>query len=101
MIADLLELIIDSTVLLLVIALGVAHLMPARGTVHCPPGWYLDGVRPSGMFACRPVLGHPEDDLLDAVRRRVIADDRVIKGRIYCTGGATPRQDGGSVWCQR
>ena len=101
MIRDLINVVLDCTVLLIALAIGTAHLMPMRGIVHCPPGWYLDGVRPNGVFACRPVLGHPEDDLLDAVRRRVIADDRALAGRIYCTGGGTPRQDGESVWCQR
>lgn len=65
-----------------------------------PTGWYVDGVRPDGRFELRPVLGEPEHDIVDAVRRVVIEDHRRIEGRIYCTGGSTPRQDGHSVWCQ-
>lgn len=76
--------------------------MVARPTrARCPAGWYVNGVQPSGSFECRPVLGKPENDLLDAVRRVVIDDERRLGGRLYCTGGATPRQDGRSVWCQR
>lgn len=66
-----------------------------------PAGWYVNGVHPDGRFELRPVLGAPENDIVDAVRRVVIEDERRIVGRIHCTGGTTPRQDGHSVWCQR
>lgn len=62
-----------------------------------PVGWYVNGVRPDGMFELRPVLGEPEHDL----STEQIKDDRSVRGRVYCTGGATPRQDGRSVWCER
>ena len=68
---------------------------------RAPAGWYVNGVRPDGAFEARPVLGRPGDDLRDAVERRDIADDRALYGRLYCTGGSTPRQDGTEVWCQR
>lgn len=85
------------TIALLLFAMVVR---PVRA--RCRPGWYVNGVRPSGVYECRPVLGRPEDDLLDAVRRTVLEQDqRAIRGRVYCTGGATPRQDGAAVWCQR
>lgn len=66
-----------------------------------PPGWYVNGVDPAGWCEFRPVIGRPGDDIIDAVTRIAIDDDRVIVGRVHCTGGATPRQDGRSVWCQR
>lgn len=69
--------------------------------IHVPRGWYVNGVAPDGLFELRPVLGRPEDDIDDARARRDIRDDRAVLGRLYCTGGATPRQDGTSVWCQR
>lgn len=65
------------------------------------PGWYMNGVRPDGRFEARPVLGRPEDDLVDAVRQIVIDDDRRLEARIYCTGGATPHVAATRVWCQR
>lgn len=68
---------------------------------RAPRGWYVNGVRPTGRFEMRPVLGDPERDLEDARQRINIDDERALEGRIYCTGGATPRQDGSSVWCQR
>ena len=66
-----------------------------------PLGWYVDGVDPAGWCDFRPVLGRAADDLSDAVHRVEIRDDRALLGRVHCTGGATARQDGRSVWCQR
>lgn len=66
-----------------------------------PSGWYVDGARPSGPYELAPVLGRPEDDLDDARRRSAIRGPDPVRGDLYCTGGATLRQDGLSVWCQR
>jgi hypothetical protein len=66
-----------------------------------PRGWYVNGARPSGEYELAPVLGRSQDDLLDAWIRREIAGPRPVRGEIYCTGGATLRHDGLSVWCQR
>lgn len=101
MITDLLDLVLSTTLLVVTLLLGTLGHLPASSRVRCPAGWYVNGVRPGGDFECRPVVGEPENDILDAVRRRAIADDRALAGRVYCTGGATPRQDGESVWCQR
>ena len=68
---------------------------------QAPLGWYVNGVDPDGWAEFRPALGDPADDLVDARARRNIPDDRRFRFRIHCTGGATPRQDGRSVWCQR
>lgn len=81
---------------------GLALCWALRPTEwRAPGGWFVNGVRPSGEFEARPWLGRPQDDLDDAHARREIADDRVLVGRVWCTGGATPRQDGTKVWCQR
>lgn len=101
MITDLIDTLLRTVLLLVALLLGAAHVLPASSRVRCPAGWYVDGVRPSGEFACRPVLGRPEDDLRDAVRRLVIDDDRVVRGQLWCWPGAHPRQDGAGVWCQR
>lgn len=70
---------------------------------RCVAGWYLNGVRPSGEFECRPVLGDAASDLDDARARRDFHDERAVRGRIYCTGGSHPviGADGASVGCQR
>lgn len=69
---------------------------------RAPSGWYVNGVSPAGAFELRRVLGNPARDLDDAhARRDWSAEDHPIAGQIYCTGGATPRHDGESVWCQR
>lgn len=65
------------------------------------PGWYVNGVAPSGAYELRPWLGRPEMDLEDAHARRAIADDRRVVGRVWCLSPATPRQDGQRVWCAR
>ncbi len=88
------------TFALLLFTLAVAsHVHRCR--MSAPTGWYVNGVRPDGAFELRPVLGAPDRDLEDAHARRDIDDPRAFRGWIYCTGGATPRQDGLSVWCQR
>lgn len=65
--------------------------------IHAPPHWYVNGAHPDGWLELRPVLGSPDDtgreDYSTDTRRRV--------ARLYCTGGATPRQDGLKAWCQR
>jgi len=67
----------------------------------CRAGWYVNGVNQAGIYRCRPVLGRPEDDIDDARSLRNFGDDREELGYLHCTGGATPRQDGSSVWCDR
>lgn len=68
--------------------------------VHAPPGWYVNGARPDGGFELDQVLGDPMRDLDDARNQLDLAGGRVL-GWLYCTGGATPRQNGIKVWCQR
>ena len=66
------------------------------------PGWYMNGVRPDGGFEMRPAAGG--DPAADGTFGRPDTwpdDERVIRGHIYCTGGATPHVSADSVWCQR
>lgn len=85
---------------LAVLFLALIASVPLR-YCNAPPGWYVNGVSPNGEAELRPVLGDPGADLVDARARRDISDPRRIVVRIHCTGGATPRQDGLKVWCQR
>ena len=72
-----------------------------RQRCRAPRGWYVNGAQPSGAFRLDPVLGRAQDDIEDGRRRRELAGPEPVLGRIHCTGGGTPRQDGESVWCQR
>lgn len=89
--------------LAILLAVAAARTFATPLERHCPePGWYLNGVRPSGAYQCLPVLGDPERDLDDARERRVFADERALEGRIHCTGGARPIVvDYRTVGCQR
>jgi hypothetical protein len=84
------------------LAAAVALVIRCERTSHpCEAGWYINGINPAGIYRCRPVLGRPENDIDDARSLRVFPDDREELGYLHCTGGATPRQDGTSIWCQR
>jgi hypothetical protein len=85
----------------LVVLLVVIACLAGRQSVRAPAGWYVNGARPGGSYQLAPVLGRPQDDLDDARARRSSAESAPVSGWLYCTGGATLRQDGLSVWCQR
>ena len=55
-------------------------------SASCPPGFYLDGVHPSGEYTCRSKP--PADDPI-AERRGIIAQDAAteLHGRIACAAG--------------
>lgn len=72
-----------------------------RDRLTAPPGWLTAAARPDGSYELEPVLGRPQDDLEDARARRQLPGPDAVRGWLYCTGGATLRQDGHSVWCQR
>lgn len=84
-------------VVLLVVWCCVGHVEQ----MVAPRGWYVNGVHPDGSYELRPVLGLPQDDLLDAWLRRELDGPSPVHGKLHCTGGATLRQNGISVWCQR
>lgn len=79
----------------------------------CPAGHDLrTGVRRSGAYKCWPAPVAPRDwsvarqgqvtDWDGTWQRpeRSVQPDGAIAGRVYCFGGATPRQDGQRVWCE-
>jgi hypothetical protein len=86
---------------LLVVAVAIWCWCSRAQRCPAPPGWYVNGARPDGSYELAPILGRPEDDLVDAWLRRELEGPAPVPGRLHCTGGATMRQDGTSVWCQR
>jgi hypothetical protein len=70
---------------------------------QCPPHWYVDGVRPSGSFRCRPVpAGNPDNDGTWGHRDTTPFDDRSISGQLYCSAGLVPLVlDERTVGCRR
>ena len=84
----------------------VVLLVAGCCAVHChhlraPTGWYVGRASPDGSYVLMPVLGRPQDDLLDAQRRREIVGPDAVLGRLHCTNGMVAQQDGLSVWCAR
>lgn len=81
----------ESVALLVTIVLLCWAMATHPRTARCPTAWYVDGVRPSGLYECRPAL----DDV-------VPQNDAAVRGLIYCTGGARPIVTGPrTVGCQR
>lgn len=85
----------------LVVLLVVWCCAKHRQRCAAPRGWYVNGAQPRGSYELQPVLGRSQDDLLDAWLQRELAGPAPVRGALYCTGGATLRHDGLSVWCQR
>lgn len=96
-----LDLVLDAGPVITIVALaGIAVYRCDRGV--CQLGWYVNGVKPSGDYECRPALGDPDRDLEDALERRNIRDERSIRSAVYCTGGMHPVVVSSSVvGCQR
>lgn len=57
----------------------------------CWPGWYVSGIRPSGVYSCRRTPGgDPLYDGAGGYPDRTIDRPGEYEGRIYCTGGRHP-----------
>lgn len=57
----------------------------------CWPGWYVNGIRPSGVYECRRVPGG--DQLYDGAGGypdRTVDRPGWYRGEIVCTGGRYP-----------
>jgi hypothetical protein len=88
----------------LISALVLCAVMATHPTqATCPEGWYVEGVRPSGRYYCRPrsklpdhaSRGREQNDPPDP------ATDHEIHGDLYCTGGKIPIVESANiVGCQ-
>lgn len=54
---------------------------------HCPAGWWVDGVRASGVYGCRPT---PASDSDARTEVKDSTPDVELVGAVYCTGGTRP-----------
>lgn len=65
------------------LAMLLAIFLPARAT--CDVGWFVNGVRPDGRYACRTVP--PRDDAQWSERHGVLVEDHATEehGRIFCS----------------
>lgn len=85
-------------VLSVLLLVAFAIVRPERAT--CPPGSYVEGVRPSGATQCLSV--EPDYDCSGANRCHGRAARWRVPMRIACTGGMRPIVvDGRTVGCQR
>lgn len=87
-----------TTTLVTAITIALAVATPKQ----CAPGWYLEGVRPSGYTQCRPVPPSYCGEPVPPFNRPCPHDERSSPMVIYCTGGAHPIVvNARTVGCQR
>lgn len=83
--------LVDLACALLSLALLICTAAIRPTSARCPPGWYVNGVRPTGIYECRRVPGG--DPLYDGAAGypdRTVDSPGWYWARIYCTGGAQP-----------
>lgn len=68
----------------------------------CRPGWYVEGVRPTGASQCRPVPPRNCGEPVPPFNLPCPKDPRVEPIGIYCTGGSHPIVvNAQTIGCQR
>lgn len=68
----------------------------------CRPGWYVEGVRPSGLARCRPEPPRDCGEPVPPFEQPCPHDERVEQRVIICTGGTQPIVvDERTIGCQR
>lgn len=69
---------------------------------RCREGWFVDGVRPSGVTRCRPAPPPRCGEPVPPHNQPCPKDERAELMVIYCTGGTRPIVvDDRTVGCQR
>jgi hypothetical protein len=77
--------------LLATIVLLCWSLVVRPSGAQCPPRWYVNGVRPSGEYECRPAPGgDPDSDGTFGRPDITPFDPSVIVGRVRCRHGQAP-----------
>lgn len=89
------------------IALFCCSMAMRPAAARCQARWYVNGVRPSGLFECRRTPGgNPLYDGAGGFPDRSVDRPGWYRGRVYCTGGAHPivvlgDREARTVGCQR
>lgn len=99
MIGHAIEAIVFAMLSMLVIV-SSSLLRPTHAT--CPPGWYVEGVRPSGATQCRPAPPQRCGEPVPPDNAPCPPDARAIRIEIHCTNGQLPIVIGSrTVGCQQ
>lgn len=99
--------LIELGCLWLSIALLCCSIATRPAAARCPARWFVNGVRPSGLYECRRVPdGNPLYDGAGGFPDRSVDRPGWYRSRVWCTGGAHPivvLADGEArtVGCQR
>jgi hypothetical protein len=84
-----------ASVILMLVCLIV---QPTRAS--CPPGWYVDGARPSGEYDCRRVPTGDDERLPSGiVVDHTTQPPGVLDGRIFCPNGSPRVLNASTVAC--
>lgn len=91
------------------VALLCCSAVRRPAAARCPVGWYVNGVRPTGVYECRRAPGgNPLYDGAAGYPDRTVDRPGWYRSRVYCTGGARPivvlagrERDARVVGCQR
>ncbi len=70
----------------------VAAVLTRPDHAQCPINMYVNGVRPTGDYACRPVPPRQSREEIAPFPRLtpLPGEDLELRGAIYCTGGSSP-----------
>ena len=83
-----------------ILEIPVLIILLLLSRASCPPGWSVNGIRPSGEYECLGELRPPgcgEPDATSPPCMRPASS----RGRLYCTGGTIPIVvDHKTVGCQ-
>lgn len=79
-------------------ALLTCSAVTQPSSARCPAGWYLNGVRQTGVYECRRAPGGAPDRTVDRLGW--------YRSRVWCTGGTRPivvleDREARTVGCQR
>lgn len=85
------DVIVDLAGVLLSIVLLCCSMAMRPAGARCPARWYLNGVRPSGVYECRRVPGgSPLYDGAGGFPDRSVDRPGWYRSRVRCTGGSRP-----------
>jgi hypothetical protein len=95
--------VIDVVVSFFAVMVLLLTVVLCRDHERCPDGWWVEGVRPSGVYDCRHVPVGDDVRLPGGlVEDRSVQPPGVLDGRIFCVAGSEPRViDARTVACRK